>query len=388
MASAKKARRAEAQGKPTRGQRVTIGFSLFGLAAFLALGGLVGPDLPDAQSGQINLLLVLVIGLTAGGLSCLAVQGGLLATAVTQREDELERQPGSETLERNATPILSFLAAKLVAYTLLGALLGWLGDLAAPSAGTRAIVQGATALLMLATALHFLGVHPIFRYAIIQPPRFVVRRIHRLARGRDTVGPALLGFLTVFLPCGVTQAMQLLAINSGSPILGALVMAAFVLGTSPLFFLLGYFATKLGEAAHARFLKFAAVAILFVAVLSLDSALRLSGSSVTLASVKSVFAAPKPVPARTDTAGVQQARIEVGSGGYSPARVQIKSGQPARVTFVTNGAAGCTSGLIFQDQQIVLPQTGEMPIDLPAQEPGSIEYTCTMGMFGGRIEVI
>lgn len=67
--------------KSGRRQRVTIGLSLLGLAAFLAIGGLVGPDLPDAQSGQVNLLLVLVIGLTAGGLSCLAVQGGLLCPA-------------------------------------------------------------------------------------------------------------------------------------------------------------------------------------------------------------------------------------------------------------------------------------------------------------------
>ena len=374
-----------------RHKRWAIAGSLVAVAALLAASAWLAPELPSATATSASLPLVLLIGLTAGGLSCLAVQGGLLATVVAQRE-ELTGHEADAALERNAAPILWFLGGKLVAYTILGALLGALGALAQPSPQLRGGIQLATVVLMIGTALHFLGVHPVFRYFILQPPAFVTRRIRRWARGADAATPAALGVLTIFLPCGVTQAMQLLAINSSSPVVGAAVLFAFTLGTSPVFFALGYSATKLGEAAHARFLRFAAVGILVVAVFSLNAALRLSGAPVTLADVKNVFLpAPAAVPAQAasaKTGGVQEARIKVRANGYEPSRIRIRSGEPARVVFQSDGVAGCTLALIFKDQQMILPETGETPIELPAQEPGSIEYSCAMGMYGGSIEVV
>ncbi len=388
------------------------------LIALLLFAGRAAPALPGAED-NVNLLLVLVIGLTAGGLSCLAVQGGLLATAVAQREQRLEanenraasgiqrkaasvlpferelvegcESPAATRLDRNAAPILWFLGAKLVAYAVLGALLGAVGALAQPTPEARAVVQGLTALLMIATALHFLGVHPIFRYAILQPPSFLLRRIRRTARGQDAFAPALLGALTVFLPCGVTQAIALLAVNSGSAVSGSLIMSAFVLGTVPLFFSLGYFATKLGAAAQARFLKFAAVAILAVALVSLNAALALGGAPITFDKVKSAVVPPRApavvaAPAAQD--GVQEVRITATAAGYSPARVQIRSGAPARIVFVGDGSAGCALALVFQDRQYVLSQTQETTVDVPAQSSGMIDYSCSMGMYGGSIEVI
>jgi sulfite exporter TauE/SafE len=371
-----------------RTRRLAIGGALLALAALIAAGALLGPDLPGPDASGVSLLAVLGIGLTAGGLSCLAVQGGLLTVAVTGPGARHDTPPAS-ALAGNAHPILWFLGAKLAAYTALGAALGALGQLAQPSVTLRVVIQAATAVLMIATALHFLGVHPIFRYAIIQPPRFLTRRISATARGTSAFTPALLGAMTIFLPCGVTQAMQLVAINSGSPAIGGATLAVFVLGTSPLFFSLGYFATRLNDALHARFLKLAAVAILGVALFSLDGALRLGGSPVTFAAAKeALLSSPPPVVATAAADGVQEARILVSSGGYSPARVQISAGEPARVVFASDGAAGCALALVFEGQQMILPQTGETPIDLPPQQPGEIDYTCAMGMYGGRIEVV
>lgn len=369
-----------------RRQRRATGIAILGLTVLVLAGAAVGPDLPDPGATGIALPAVLLIGLTAGGLSCLAVQGGLLTVAVTGER----ALPGRETqaLAGNATPIAWFLGAKLVAYTLLGGALGALGQAAQPSVELRVGIQIATALLMIATALHFLGVHPIFRYAIIQPPRALTRRVTRTARAGGALAPGLLGAMTIFLPCGVTQAMQLVAINSGSPAAGAAILAVFVLGTSPLFFSLGYFATTMSELAHSRFLKIAGAAILVVAAISLDAGLRLGGSPVTFAAAKqALFAPPVPVPATQSADGAQEARITVGAGGYSPQIVQVRAGKAARLVFSGDGSAGCALSLIFQDQQYVLAQDGETPIELPAMRAGeSIDYTCAMGMYGGRIE--
>lgn len=388
LAELQAAREAAEQRDRELRRRLLIGAALLALTALLAAGAFVGPDLPGPEATSASLLVIFAIGLTAGGLSCLAVQGGLLTVAVTGDRERREDSPGA-ALQGNATPIMWFLGAKLTAYTLMGALLGALGSLAQPSPTLRAAIMGATALLMLATALHFLNVHPIFRYAVIQPPRFLTRRMQRTARGGGAFAPGFLGALTVFLPCGVTQAMQLLAINSGSPLLGAATMFVFVLGTSPIFFSLGYFATRMGEAMHARFLKVAGVAILLVALFSLDGALKLGGSPVTFAKIRAaVFKPAEAAPAVAASDGVQEARIAAGSGGYSPGSVKIAAGQPARVVFSADGSGGCTLALFFQDQQYYLDPAAPTVIDLPPQKPGTIDYTCAMGMYGGSIEIV
>ena len=101
-------------------------------------------------AGQIA--LAFITGLTTGGLSCLAVQGGLLASSLAHQieQDYLEQsaQPKkhgkknqTQQLRQNtAVPILLFLASKLAAYTLLGALLGWLGSYLTLSPTTRAML--------------------------------------------------------------------------------------------------------------------------------------------------------------------------------------------------------------------------------------------------------
>ena len=74
----------------------------------------------------MNLWAIFLTGLFAGALTCLAVQGGLLATSIAQRhEDKLKDDTKKNG---NALPILSFLIAKLIAYTILGFLLGWFGS--------------------------------------------------------------------------------------------------------------------------------------------------------------------------------------------------------------------------------------------------------------------
>lgn len=98
-----------------------------------------------------DVIVPFVTGLTTGGLSCLAVQGGLLATSIahqteTESQQELAAKraakaarprarpasitTASQTPASNHTtkPILIFSGTKLVVYTILGAMLGALGS--------------------------------------------------------------------------------------------------------------------------------------------------------------------------------------------------------------------------------------------------------------------
>jgi len=166
--------------------------------------------------------LAFITGVTTGGLSCLAVQAGLLATSVArqaesdvgaqlaakqlvreqrkkrsnriltkaQRRKEREAlaasEPPSIPRRSRATPIALFLGAKLIAYTLLGVLLGWLGSVLQLSPYSRAALQIGIGAFMLGTAARLFNIHPIFRYFVIEPPRFLTRFIRRYAKNSDS----------------------------------------------------------------------------------------------------------------------------------------------------------------------------------------------------------
>src|SRR5678815_3837026 len=242
-------------------------------------------------SGRI--MVAFVTGLTTGGLSCLAVQGGLLASSLAHQieQDYLEQstphkrhgkkiQPSART--STALPILLFLVAKLVAYTLLGVLLGWVGSFLTLSPLTRAFLMIAIGIFMIGNALRMFNVHPIFRYFSVEPPKFITRYIRRTSKGTDTFTPIFLGALTVFIPCGVTQAMMAAALATGSPITGAAMMFAFILGTSPVFFIVAYLTTELGARLEKFFMRFVAVAVLILGLVTLDGGLNVMGSPLSL----------------------------------------------------------------------------------------------------------
>ncbi len=361
-----------------------------------------------------NLAVVFLTGLTTGGLSCLAVQGGLLASSVAVQAQDDFAHSSADSIAKNgsakkhvALPIALFLASKLVAYTILGLLLGWVGSALALTPQLRAIVQIAIGIFMLGTALNILKVHPIFRYFNIEPPKRITRYVRRRSKHGDgrLITPIFLGALTVLIPCGITTAMMALAIGSGSPIAGALIMAAFIIGTSPVFFGLAYFATKLGERLHDKFLKLAGAVVLVLGLYAIEGGLNLAGSpvsfSVFVQSMASQRAASQqaanqvPTPATQDASGSSQQPSSAGtlnmiatSQAYSPQAIQAKAGQPYKLVIDSQSNRGCGRALVIPalNLQATLPETGQFVIDLPAQPAGTLRITCTMGMYNSRIQ--
>lgn len=354
-----------------------IGFLLIILAT---LGTPI--KLPTTQSGNINLLTIFLTGLITGGLTCMAVQGGLLAATLAQNEEE--RLKEKATKSGTAVPILAFLTTKLIAYTTLGFLLGWFGSFFTLSLTLQVILQVAVAIFMIGTALNILNVHPIFRYFVIQPPRFLTRIVRKQSKSKAIFAPALLGALTVFIPCGTTQAMMALAIASGKPLFGAAILFAFILGTSPLFFILGFFATKLGDTLHAKFMRFAAFAIILLALFNLNNAMALSGLDIFKSSSSvSTSMANQPV--------IQKATIIIGANGYSPTTLTVRTGSQVSLHLNNTGGAGCIQTFTIPSmgiqQSVPLGTSSDISFIAP-NKPGTIPFMCSMGMYRGVINVI
>lgn len=338
-------------------------------------------------------LIAFITGLTTGGLSCLAVQGGLLASSLAnQIERDLAEIPPAPSKKNKriarpvrpnaALPILLFLAAKLTAYTLLGALLGWLGSFLTVDPITRAGLMIVIAIFMVGNGLRMLNVHPFFRNFVIEPPRFVTRAIRKTAKGTDTATPLFLGALTVFIPCGVTQAMMAAALGLGAPLPAALLMFAFTLGTSPVFFFVAYFAAQIGATLEKHFMRFVAVVILFLGLVTFDNALNLLGAP----SFSGLFATRQAATAPVEASDTLTLRAE--NGGYTPARLTAKAGVPVTLNIVTENTTSCARDFVIPALKyyVLLPVSGTETMQIPPQPAGTtIRFTCSMGMYSGLI---
>ena len=341
----------------------------------------------------MNLWTIFLTGLITGGLTCMAVQGGLLASTLAQREEE-KLKNGLKS-GGNALPIISFLAAKLIAYTALGFLLGSLGSVFQLSITLKVIMQIAVGIFMLGTAFNILEVHPIFRYFVIQPPRFLTRLIRKQSKSQDIFAPAILGSLTIFIPCGTTQAMMALAIASGSPITGAAILFAFVLGTSPVFFVLGFFAAKLGDMFQQRFMRIAAFAIILLAIFNINNAIALSGSSLTLENISKnvwcTFAICESNAYGKTSEINNNPTITIQSLGYNPNIINVKAGARVKLKLVNTTGTSCVQAFTIPSlgiQKVVPPgTTGEVDFTAPTT-PGQIQFMCSMGMYRGVINVL
>lgn len=347
----------------------------------------------------MSLWAVLLTGLLAGGASCAAVQGGLLAGVVARRRQPEPVRAGTGgggeaapvALYANASPVAGFLVGKLASHTALGAALGLVGDAAQLGFRARAVLQVTAGVVMLALAADLFGVVAV-RRLLPRPPASWGRLVRRSGRAGGAFGPAALGAATVLIPCGVTLSMEFLAVASGSALSGAAIMAAFVAGTSPLFAAIGYAARRSTDVLRGRLAILAGAAVLVAGVLAIDAGLTLGGSSVTPSSAwRSLRGGDAGVPVAGDPVaadGTQRITITVRPRGYSPSRVAARSGVPTRLVLHSDGADGCTSAIVFPTLGVerILPRNGDTVIDVGSLRPGRHRFTCAMGMYSGTIE--
>lgn len=328
----------------------------------------------------MNLGIIFVTGLTVGGLTCLAVQGGLLASVIAAREREVKTNTKKHALY--ATTV--FLISKLVAHTLFGFILGAFGGVVSIDSTMQSLLQLVAGVYMVAVGLNLLNVHPVFRYVIIQPPRFLTRLVRNQSKSRDIFAPALLGMMTVFIPCGTTLAMEALAISSSDAFIGASIMAAFILGTIPLFFGVGFLTSILGAEFKTKFLKVAAVAVVYLGVSSINGSLIALGSPVSFQQTKNNSSNSK------NTEVSNNVEIVVTSGGYSPDYVRVKKGELVTLKLTSRDAYSCASAFRIPSLGISrnLQANETQTITFTPEKTGTIPFSCSMGMYTGIIEVL
>lgn len=327
-----------------------------------------------------QIILAFLTGLTTGGLSCFALQGGLLAGTLV-----------NQTKENQKKSLLMFLGSKVISHFLLGALLGLIGSGLIISSKVQGIMQIFAGLFILLTALKFAEIHPIFRKFSITPPKAFFKILRIQSKSEGLIAPAILGFLTVLIPCGITQAMMLLSVSSGNAIYGGLILLAFVLGTSPLFFILGLASEKILAIKSLRFV--AVIAMIYLGLLSINTGQVLRGSVHTWQNYVSAVTDSEPVISEQDSIlqdGKQVVTIDVKSTSYKASVNTLKLGIPVKLILKTNNVFSCARSFTIPSLNIskLLPSTGTEIIEFTPTKLGKLTFTCSMGMYSGYFNII
>jgi len=333
-------------------------------------------------------LAALITGLTTGGLSCFAVQGGLLIGLLAQRDTGNDRE-----LRRRWTvlllPAAAFLGAKLVSHALLGLGLGWFGERLAISSTTQIWLQAIAAVFMVITGIRLLW--PGFLPWLALPAPAPVRRfIRHRAKDQTWFAPAVLGFLTVFIPCGTTQAMEIAAVASANPIQAASIMSAFVIGTAPLFLVMGVLARGTGMLKRGL-TTVAGLLVIGLGLYSWNGVLAFTGSPYEFSNVvRAVRIGLVGESDQNNATITDEATITVLANGYVPDQLTVPAGKQVTLTLESSGPLGCT--LIFRIPKLNLEanllEDPRPTLTAVFPEPGRYTFTCGMGMYSGVITAV
>jgi sulfite exporter TauE/SafE/copper chaperone CopZ len=360
------------------------------VAAIVMVASATGFTEAAAGAGNLaegGLVVALLLGLAAGVSTCLALTGGLvlaLSAAFAARngaDDDV-------SIIQRLRPSAVFVTGRIVGFAALGALLGALGASVALPPMVVATLMIAVAVLMTVLGVRLTGLSP--RIAAWSPtlPAGIGRRLGADAGAvtaySDTRAAAL-GVATFFLPCGFTQAVQVYALSTGSPLTAGAIMAVFAIGTAPGLLALGGLPSLVPSGARPALLRVVGVVVLAFALVNATAGLRLAGVTPTL----STASGPVAAPVITMEDGVQILRTFQLASGYMPADASLYAGVPTRWIVESLEAGSCA--VFLQVPSLGLSVTlrpGDNAIDLPPLEPGRIAYSCSMGMYGGSLTVV
>src|SRR3989344_1551238 len=328
-----------------------------------------------------GLVIVLLIGLTAGISTCMALVGGIIL-GISARHAELHPEA---TPAQKFRPHLFFNAGRLISYVFLGGAIGLAGSALRFSSsvlGTLIVVVG---IVMLFLGLKLIEVFPRLDGGFTLPKGigrlFGINREIKEYSHKDSF---LSGAATFFLPCGFTQAMQLYAISTGSFIHGSLIMGLFALGTMPGLLGIGGITSVVKGWFKRYFFKFAGLIVIILGLLNISYGYNLTGiyfggfSIQNEGKISGIF-----------EDGKQVIRITQSVRGYSPDKITVKKGIPVKLLVNATNLYSCSASLVIPKYNIFTGlKEGINEFEFTPESTGPVKFSCSMGMYTGVINVI
>lgn len=357
-------------------RRALVALALTGLVALLIWKPLTA-SIPSISSGS-SFGAMLFFGILASVSSCLAATGGFLLAYTAKTTTALQA--------------VAVHMGRLAAFVLGGGVLGALGSslpsLSGSAYGALALVLG---IGFLVVGLNLLDLSPSLASFGVRLPKRVSGIADRLQQSKKPYAPFAVGAATFVLPCGFTQTAQALALASGSAESGMLMLGAFALGTLPVLTGVTAFGRAAGVAKQQVFRLAAGAMLFFFAFGQIDGGLTLLGSPVTPGTFLS-RTAPKNASAATAQKkdGEQLVRMTIANGTYQPNNLIVQAGVPVRWEIEGQDIYGCASDITIPSLGIYsrLNKGKNILAFTPPDRPGTIPFSCGMGMIRGTITVV
>lgn len=335
-----------------------------------------------------SLPVVLLIGLTAGFSTCMALVGGLVLGASAKFA---EKHPTATSLQK-FKPHLFFNIGRIASYFLLGGVIGFAGSffqLSPAVLGFLTIIVGGVMFLL---GAQLIDISPRLNKVNITLPKFISRALgikEHHEKEYSHTNSMIGGAMTFFLPCGFTQAMQLFAISTGDPIKGSLTMGFFAIGTAPGLLGIGGLTSVVKGAFAKSFFKFAGIVVIVLAIFNISNGYNLTGLAFA-----SPFSSNASISASSDPNvvlenGIQVVRMVQNASGYSPNTFTVKKGTPVKWIITSEDVNTCASSIVSAPLNIRASlNLGENVFEFTPQQTGVLKFSCSMGMYRGAFNVV
>lgn len=335
-------------------------------------------DMSSALSSKVSYIALFTIGVLTS-LHCVGMCGGIMMSQSITSQMVPEKN--------KFKPGLMYNLGRLISYTILGGIVGGIGEVFTLSFGAQGLIAIIAGIFMVIMGLNLYG-FKVFRKFSVKLPW------NGCNSQKKSRNPLIVGLLNGFMPCGPLQTMQLYALASGSVIAGATSMFFFSLGTIPLMLGFGVIANLLSQKNSNRLVKYSGAIIIVLGIIMANRGLSLMGinampNSLSLGGNNNSAISEKASSNKaTISNGKQTIKISATNQGYTPSIVYVQKGVPTE--FIVDGES-----INFCNNKIVIPSmniqkslsSGENIIEFTPEDK-DINYSCWMGMLRGTIKVV
>ncbi|MEH7178713.1 urease accessory protein UreH domain-containing protein [Neobacillus vireti] len=354
---------------------------LIAVAAVVLLGINTGNYDMESQLNNASYAVLFVVGVITS-IHCVGMCGGIMLSQSIGKE--------SKNKFEAIKPALLYNAGRVVAYSILGGVIGAIGSVFALSLNAKAGLQLFAGIFMIMMGFNMSG-FKAFRKFQIKLPNVACKAMSK------PKAPFFVGLLNGLMPCGPLQTMQIFALGTGSAAAGALSMFMFSIGTVPLMLTFGALSGLLSKGYTKKILKFSGVLIIMLGLIMSNRGLALAGMNVSPMAIMANIGAFGDASASSDPSNATKATIQDGVQvlnmtanvyGYTPKTLYVQKGMPVKWVVEGEEITGCNNTIVVPDMNIQQKlQSGNNLIEFtPGDE--DLNFSCWMGMKRGVIKVV
>ena len=345
-------------------------------AAIIFLGNSTGGFDMNAKLNGASYIVLFIIGMLTS-IHCVGMCGGIMLSQSISKE-------GTGKFEAILPPILYNLG-RVIAYTIIGALVGALGSVLSLSLNAKSAMQIFAGIFMIILGLNMAGFRMFRRFNLKMPWSPCEAKM-------KTKTPFLVGILNGLMPCGPLQTMQLYALGTGSAAKGALSMFLFSLGTIPLMLTFGALSGLLSKGYTKKILKMSGFLVIILGIVMGNRGLALAGVRIPNLmdiggnSIESSLSESNKSKAILKD-GIQEITMTVDGSGFTPNKFYVKKYIPVKWIIKGEAINPCNNAIAIPtlNQEHSL-KSGENILEFtPGDE--DINFSCWMGMIKGEIKV-